>query len=278
MLVYLNGDFIEKSQAKIPVTDRGFLFGDGVYEVIPVYQKKPFRLVEHLARLQKSLNSILIQNPHSFGEWQQLIQQLISYNKTENQSIYLQITRGAEAKRKHSFSKLSPCIYLESNPLASKSKTDLFQGVSALSSVDIRWQRCDIKSTSLLANVLYAQQAKENNVEEIILHRENIVTEGATSNIFKIKDNILQTHPAGKYILSGITRDLVLESARFCQLKIEEKPFSLQSAYEADELWISSSTREIMPIIQLDNRPIKQAKVGKLWTAVYQKFQLLKNV
>ncbi|AYQ56569.1 D-alanine aminotransferase [Bathymodiolus thermophilus thioautotrophic gill symbiont] len=276
-MVYLNGNFIAKKNASISVMDRGFLFGDGVYEVIPTYQGKLFRLSAHLKRLQNSLDAIKIPNPYTNSEWQKILNQLLGYSQSENQSLYLQITRGVGTQRKHSFDTLTPTVYIELNPLVTKTKHALEKGFSVITQADIRWSQCDIKATSLLANVLYSQNAKDNQVEEIILHRNNVVTEGATSNVFMIKAGTLFTHPTGKYILSGITRDLVLESALACKLPIDESAFTVDALLNADEVWISSSTREIMPITQIDKQVINQGEVGRYWACVYHHYQQLKN-
>ena len=277
-MVYLNGEFIAKEKASISVMDRGFLFGDGVYEVIPVYQGRLFRLSEHLNRLQKSLDSIQISNPYSNTQWQDILLKLISSNSPQaDQSIYLQITRGADTNRKHSFDKLIPTVFVEANPLTPKLKSDLENGYSAIIQADFRWERCDIKTTSLLANVMYSQQAKQAQVEEVILHRDNLITEGATSNAFVVKNNTLFTHPTNFHILPGITRDLVLESATHCQLNIEESAITINELFSADELWISSSTREVMPIAQVDGQLINNGKIGKYWSQVYDHYQRLKN-
>ena len=278
-MVFLNGEFIKKNKAFISVMDRGFLFGDGVYEVIPVYQGKIFRLNAHLKRLEHSLNAINISNPYSAQEYLDICKQLLSHtNKNDkNQSIYLQITRGVGAQRKHASGLLKPTVYIETNPLAPQSKQTLKKGFKAITQSDIRWTHCDIKATSLLANVMYSQSAKEHQVEEIILHRDNLVTEGATSNVFMIKDSTLFTHPASVYILSGITRDLVIESAKQCQLTIQESAFTLEQLTQADEVWISSSTREVMPITYINNQAINQGNVGKYWSCVYDYYQTLKK-
>ena len=278
-MVFLNGEFIEKNKAFISVMDRGFLFGDGVYEVIPVYQGKIFRLNAHLKRLEHSLNAINIANPYSAQEYLDICKQLLSHtNKNDkNQSIYLQITRGVGAQRKHASGLLKPTVYIETNPLTPQSKQTLKKGFKAITQSDIRWTHCDIKATSLLANVMYSQSAKEHQVEEIILHRDNLVTEGATSNVFMIKGSTLFTHPASVYILSGITRDLVIESAKQCQLTIQESAFTLEQLTQADEVWISSSTREVMPITHINNQAINQGNVGKYWSCVYDYYQTLKK-
>jgi D-alanine transaminase len=276
-VVFLNQNFIAKDQAFVSVMDRGFLFGDGVYEVIPAYQKRLFRLNAHLLRLQKSLTAIGIKNPYNQKQWCDILEKLLHYNKFENQSIYLQITRGSDKLRQHNFDTLTPNVFIQSSQLIPKTQSYLATGFCAISSTDIRWGRCDIKSTSLLANILYAQKAKDLNAQEVVLHKNNLVTEGATSNVFMLKNSVLYTHPADTHILAGITRDLVLESAKQCRLSVKEQAFSLKAAYQADEIWISSSTREIMPITRLDGKKINQGMVGGKWACVYQIFQQLKH-
>ncbi len=276
-MVFLNGVFILKNKASIPVMDRGFLFGDGIYEVIPSYQGKLFYLDTHLKRLQRSLDAVQIPNPYTNNKWLEILEQLLGYSQSTNQSLYLQITRGADTQRKHSFKKLNPTVYIESNQFIVKNKSLLEKGFSVITQADIRWSRCDIKATSLLANIMYIQNAKEARVEEVILHRNNIITEGATSNVFMIKDNTLYTHPADTHILSGITRDLVLESAITCHLKIDKSGFTKNKLLNADEVWISSSTREIMPITKIDNCTVNDGKVGHYWECVYNYYQQLKN-
>jgi D-alanine transaminase len=276
-MVFLNGEFIPKDQASISVMDRGFLFGDGVYEVIPVYNGKIFRLSKHLKRLQNSLDSIQINNPYSLEKWQDILKQLLGQSSLTNQSIYLQITRGADSIRKHSFDELTPTVFIESNPLIPKTRTELEKGYRAITQPDFRWERCDIKATSLLANIMYSQQAKQHQAEEVILHRENLITEGATSNVFIIKDNTLFTHPTDEHILPGITRDLVLESTLKCDINISETVFSMTKLMSADEVWISSSTREIMPITKIDDQLINKGQIGKHWSQVYGHYQQLKH-
>ncbi len=256
--------------------DRGFLFGDGVYEVIPVYNDKIFRLEAHLLRLQKSLDSIQINNPYSNNKWHSILSKLSQFSTMPNQSLYLQITRGANDKRQHSFKDLTPNVYIEANTLNVKPKSILEKGCCAISQEDIRWHRCDIKAISLLPNVLYAQQAQQHQVEEVILSRDNQITEGATSNVFILKGDILFTHPANCNILSGITRDLVLSSAKACALNVAEIAFSLADAQNADGLWISSSSREIMPVTQLNNKPIAQGQISPYWHCIYEHYQQLK--
>ncbi|SVD40367.1 uncharacterized protein METZ01_LOCUS393221, partial [marine metagenome] len=206
-MVYLNGNFIPKNKACVSVMDRGFLFGDGVYEVFPIYGKIIVGEELHLRRLQEGLDTINIINPHSNENWSQLIRDLISYHQDyQNQSVYLQITRGCDNDRKHTHSDLTPTVYMQSTPFVSKSKNDLLRGSSAIIRDDIRWNQCNTKSISLLANIMYAQEANNHQAEETILCRNGVITECSSSNIFIVSNGCIYTHPEGSHILSGVTR------------------------------------------------------------------------
>ncbi|MDP6103434.1 MAG: aminotransferase class IV [Gammaproteobacteria bacterium] len=271
-MVFLNGIFVDKDKAFVSVMDRGFLFGDGVYEVIPVYNRKLLKPIEHLNRLQKSLDSVSIKNPYNESEWLDILIKLMSYSVSDDQSIYLQITRGSDTKRVHTYKDLKPSIYIESNILKTRTKKEVSKGYSAITMKDIRWDRCNIKSTSLLANILYSQEAKKANAEEAILHKNNVITEGSTSNVFLIKNGVLFTHPAGSKILSGITREMVLESAKSINIIVKEEACNLDDIYDCDEVWISSSTRGIIPITKIDDKLLNNGVVGKLWKGVYEDY------
>jgi D-alanine transaminase len=276
-MVFLNGQYLDKNQAFVSVMDRGFLFSDGVYEVIPVYQKNIFRLSGHLNRLQNSLDAINVDNPYSKTQWQAILERLIEANSSDNQSIYIQVTRGVDKIRKHTTgTKLVPTVFVESNDLYPFDFDFLKKGHFCSTKEDIRWHRCDIKSIALLANVLYAQTV-EKDIVETILVRDNVVTEGSSSNIFIIKNNNLYTHPANEFILSGITRQVILELATQIGLEVQEQTFSLEDLCSADEVLISSSTREVMPIVKIDNYLINEGKVGIFWEQLYQGFQILKK-
>ncbi len=271
-MVFLNGIFVDKDKAFVSVMDRGFLFGDGVYEVIPVYNRKLLKPIEHLNRLQKSLDSVSINNPYNESEWLDILIKLMSYSISDDQSIYLQITRGSDTKRVHTYKDLKPSVYIESNVLKTRTKKEVSKGYSAITMKDIRWDRCNIKSTSLLANILYSQEAKKANAEEAILHKNNVITEGSTSNVFLIKNGVLFTHPAGSKILSGITREMVLESAKSINIIVKEEACNLDDIYDCDEVWISSSTRGIIPITKIDDKLLNNGVVGKLWKGVYEDY------
>ena len=278
-MVYLNGKFILKSEAFISVMDRGFLFGDGVYEVFPVYNGLILGLESHLKRLQEGLDTINIVNPYDKKGWISIINELISYHQESNkQAIYLQISRGCDDDRKHTHGKLKPTVYMQSSLFKSPTKDDLLKGSDAITRDDIRWSQCDTKATSLLANIMFAQEAKNHGVEEVILIRNGIVTECSSSNLFLVKNNCIYTHPKGPYILPGITREMIIDCAKYYDIEIKEITFNKDSLMDADEVWISSSTREVVPITRIDNSPINNGKVGEIWSLIYDRYQAIKSI
>jgi D-alanine transaminase len=275
--VYLNGKFLPIEEAYVPVLDRGFIFGDGVYEVIPVYSKHPFRLREHLTRLTHSLAGLRLENPHSLDEWAALTTSLIAQNEAEDQSVYLQVTRGP-APRDHAFPKHSvPTVFMMSNPLITPPAEQIAQGVSAISSNDIRWDRCDLKAIALLANVLLRQMAVDVGSVETILFRDGILTEGAASNIFAVENGVILGPPKDQHMLPGITYDLVIEMAAANHMPMDIGYFDEARIRKADELWITSSTKEILAIVTLDGKPIGNGKAGPIFRRMYQLYQDYKN-
>ena len=278
-MVYLNGSFIQKNKAYISVMDRGFLFGDGVYEIFPIYNRYIFGLDPHLNRLQDGLDAIYIKNPHTKDEWISLINKIISFNKgSDDQAIYLQVSRGCDKDRNHTHGDLKPTVYIQSTGLNSRSKEILLRGGSAISRDDIRWSQCNTKATSLLANTMYAQEAKENDAEEAILCRDGVITEGSSSNVFIVKNNCIYTHPKGPLILSGITREIIIDCANHCGIDLKEIAFVKEALMNADEVWISSSTREVFPITKIDNQQINNGQVGPIWSLIYNQYQALKGI
>jgi len=278
-LVYLNGKFILKSEAFISVMDRGFLFGDGIYEVFPVYNGLILGLESHLKRLQEGLDAINIVNPYDKKKWTSIINELISYHQEKNkQAIYLQVSRGCDDDRKHTHDKLNPTVYMQSSPFKSPTKSDLLKGSAAITRDDIRWSQCNTKTTSLLANIMFAQEAKNHSVEEVILIRDGTVTECSSSNLFLVKNNCIYTHPKGPYILPGITREIIIDCAKYCDIKVKEVAFNKDSLMVADEVWISSSTREVVPIVCIDDKLINNGKVGETWSLIYDRYQAIKSI
>ena len=276
-LVYLNGEFIPPDQAKVSVFDRGFIFGDGVYEVIPVFGGRMFRLPHHLARLEASLTAIQLRNPHTARQWNDIFTRLSANNGTVDQSVYLQITRGVAA-RDHAFPpNISPTVFAYASPLNYPPAEQLAKGVAAITTADNRWQRCDIKSIALLANALLRQQAIEQGAVEAILVRDGLMTEGAASNIFIVSGDRVITPPKGPYILPGITRDLVVEIAHSHDIDCVEQPVPIGLLRSANEVWMTSSTKEILPITRIDSRPVGDGKQGPMHVRVFALYQQYKQ-
>jgi D-alanine transaminase len=260
-------------EARVPVLDRGFIFGDGVYEVIPVYSRKPFRLKEHLKRLQTSLDGIRLNNPHSDAQWVELLAQLVTQNQGEDQYIYLHITRGV-AKRDHAFPKQAqPTVFIMSTPLQTTPPELLKTGVAAITAQDNRWLRCDIKTISLLPNVLLRQMAVDGGAGETVLLRDGFLTEGAASNIFVVKNGVVLAPPKNHLILPGITYDVVLELAAAHSIPHQVRAVSESEVRTAQELWMTSSGKEVLAITTLDNQPVGDGKPGKLFWRMHELYQ-----
>ncbi len=263
--VYLNGELVPLERATVSVLDRGFIFGDGVYEVIPAYGGRPFRLPEHLARLQASMDGIRLANPYPAETWTTLISQLIEQHEWVDQSVYVQVTRGV-APRNHAFPKVTkPTVFIMTGPLSVPSRDERDNGVDAITLNDYRWLRCNIKSTALLANCLLKQAAVEAGCTEAILLRDGYLTEGSSTNIFVVKGNMLLAPPKSHLILPGITYDVILELARAHGMPLEVRPISESEVRSADELWLSSSTKEVLAITELDRKPVGNGKPGPVY-------------
>ena len=277
--VYLNGRFLPLAEAGISPLDRGFLYGDGVYEVIPVYSRQAFRIDEHLRRLQATLDGIHLANPLAVDAWKSLIFKLIDAAPWEDQSIYLQVTRGADDKRDHAFPPTSvpPTVFAFASPLVTTPAEIRAQGVAAITVTDLRWGRCDLKVVSLLANVLARQQAVEQGCAEALLIRDGYLKEGAASNIFVVRDDLLLAPPKTHLMLPGITYDVILELAQTHgpPVKIGEIPEAELRA--ADEVWMTSSTKEILAITTLDGQPVGNGQPGPLGQRMWQWYQDFKN-
>ena len=277
-MIYLNGQYMPIEEAKISVLDRGFIFGDGVYEVIPVYSRRAFRLPEHLRRLQHSLDGIKLANPHSDAEWTCIIGELVARNNGDDQYLYLHITRGA-ARRDHAFPSppVTPTVFMMSSPLSTPPAELLQSGIACITASDNRWLRCDIKSIALLPNVLLRQMAVDAGCAETILIRNNeFMTEGAASNIFVVKNGKLLAPPKDNLMLPGITYDVVLEIADASGIPHEVRRVMQEELFTADELLLTSSTKEVLAITQLDGQPVGSGKPGAMFArlhALYQDFK-----
>ncbi len=275
-IVYLNGDFLPLSEARVSVMDRGFLFGDAVYEVIPAYGRRLFRLDEHLTRLDNSLRAIRMENPLSRDAWRDRLQRLTECCPDDDQSIYLQVTRGVGARRDHAIpSGIEPTVFAMATAMTPPAPGTYADGIAAITLDDIRWKLCNIKATTLLANVLARAQASDEGAAEAILVRDGKALEGAASNLFMVANELLITPPKSPLLLPGITRDLVLELADthgvpWCEAEIQASDLAA-----ADEIWLTSSTKEIMPVTRLNGEPVGNGRPGPYWermTALYRAF------
>lgn len=275
--VYLNGEYMPLEQARVPVMDRGFLFGDGVYEVIPVYAGRPFRLTQHLDRLDNSLHSIRMENPMQRDAWEGIFQRLISPTPAPDQLIYLQVTRGLDPARNHLFPQGSePTVLVMAWNAKPRDPSIAEQGIAAISLEDNRWHRCDIKAIALLGNVLLRQQAEDAGAGESILIRDGLLTEGSSTNPFLVKDGEILTPPKSNQVLPGVTRDLVLELVRREGIPCAERDIAAGELKTADEIWISSSSREVQPVTHLDGAPVGDGVPGAMWKRLDALFQTYK--
>lgn len=267
--VYLNGEFLPLTEAKVPVMDRGFLFGDAVYEVIPCYGGRPFRLDQHLQRLAGSLQGIGMKPPLSFGQWHHIIDQLTRQLGKDDQSIYLQITRGSSGRREHQIPVgIEPTVFAMTEPVSYPDPGSRAQGIAATTHDDLRWHRCDIKATTLLANILLRQEARNQGAAEVILVRNGEATEGAASNLFMVSRGIIITPPESTHLLPGVTRNLVLELAQKWQLPFEERTIPLADLQAADEIWITSSSQEVAAVVRLDGKPVGNGAPGPIYLQI----------
>ncbi|HEY4316406.1 MAG TPA: D-amino acid aminotransferase [Herbaspirillum sp.] len=272
-LVYLNGAITPLSQAMVPVLDRGFIFGDGIYEVIPIYDGKPFRGREHLARLFRSLASIGIANPHNAAGWNALIDSVVSANNLADQMVYIQVTRGV-AKRGHAFpAESTPTVFIMSNPLVLPDAVARANGVACVTMEDKRWLRCEIKSVSLLGNVLAAQHAAENKVVEAIQFRDGYLTEASSSNVWIVKNGKLMAPPKDNLILEGIRYGLIEELCAYNKIDFAPNKITREEVFQADEIMLSSASKEILPVVTLDGKTIGTGSPGPIFAMLYAAYQ-----
>ena len=274
---YLNGEFLPLDQARVSVLDRGFIFGDGVYEVIPVYSRHPFRLPEHLQRLQHSLDAVRLGNPMTDAEWTRLIHELVARHPGEDQSVYLQVTRGV-ARRDHAFPiEAKPTVFMMSSPLVTPARELVDTGVRCITATDFRWLKCDVKSVSLLANCLLRQSAADAGAAEVILFRDGCLTEASASNVFVVGKGKLLAPPKNHLILPGITYDVVLELAAAGGIAVELRAITEREVRSADEIWVTSSSKEVLAVSTLDGKPVGNGRPGPMFRTVYQAFQEFKR-
>ena len=276
-MVFLNGKYLPAGDAKVSVLDRGFIFGDGVYELVPVYSRVPFRLGEHLERLERSLAAVAIRNPYSREQWRGIIFRLIDQQTFDDQGVYFQVTRGV-AKRDHAFPKyVEPTVFMMSNPLVNPPAEQVERGGAAVSAQDNRWLRCDIKSISLVGNVLLRQLSAEAGAAETILFRDGKLTEASASNVFIVMRGVIQSPPKNSLILAGITYDVVAELAAANGLPLEFREITEAEVRAADEIWVTSSSKEVFAIVSLDGAKIGDGRPGPVFRRMHQLYQEFKQ-
>jgi D-alanine transaminase len=268
---HLDGRVLPIARARVPVLDRGFLFGDSAYEAIPVYGGRPFRLAEHLTRLARSLRELGIADPHDPPGWRALIEKLVAANGGGQMSVYVQVTRGAELARDHAFPRAAaPTVFACCFEWAGPAEALLRQGVTAVTVPDWRWGRCDIKSTNLLANVLARQAAIESGAGEAILVRDGLALEGASSSLLIVESDTVVTSPDGPLILPGTTRNLLRELAAEIGVPWRVAPIPLERLRSATEVWLASTTREVLAVTRLDGTPVGDGRPGPLWRRMHE--------
>lgn len=272
--VYLNGEWLPLLEAKVSVLDRGFVFGDGIYEVVPSYARKPFRLESHLRRLQRSLAAIRIKSPFDHDQWAALFQEVISRNQGDDQFVYVQVTRGV-AKRDHMFPspEVTPTVFAMSNPFTRPSQQLREQGLSVVTLPDERWLHCDIKSVALLGNVLARQAAADRGADEAIMFRDGFLTEGAACNIWIVKDGILCAPLKNHLVLEGVRYGLMEEVAEKLGIPVQIRRIRHAEVTNADEIFITSATKEVLPVVRMDQRPVGHPSHAGLPGPVYKRIR-----
>jgi len=277
MKVFLNGEFMPMEEAKVPVLDRGFIFGDGIYELVPVYSRAPFRLEGHLARMERSLSEVKIRNPYTRSEWTRIIGQMIERQPFDDQGVYWQVTRGV-AKRDHAFPKdVQPTVFMMSNPLVNPSPAVVENGAKAVTAQDFRWHRCDLKTISLIGNCMLRQISAEEGAIETILFRDGKLTEASASNAYIVKDGVIATPPKDNLILPGITLDVVFDIVERGKLPLQVREITEAEVRGADEVWVSSSSKEIVAVVDLDGRPVGNGRPGPVFRKAWQLYQDFKK-
>jgi len=280
-LCFLNGEFMPLAEARIPVLDRGFIFGDGVYDVVPVYGKRLFCFDEHIARLNRSLAKLRLPEPASSAQWLARCRQLVAAEPADDQVVYIQVTRGV-APRDHVMpANPNPTVFIMSNPMVGASAAQRRDGVACVSSDDFRWARGDIKSTSLLGNVMARQLSADQGATETILFRDGYLTEASASNVWLVRDGVLVGPPQSDHVLEGIRFGLLQTLCQHTGIGFERRPIAQAELHDADELLLSSATKEVLPVTRVDGALVghgaAQGKPGPVYARLYQAYQQAKT-
>ena len=272
-IAHFNGELLPLDQIRISPLDRGFIFGDGVYEVVPAYGGRLLRAREHFLRLQRSMDEIRLSNPHTVDEWIVETNRLLAHH-SGNQSVYIQVTRGVPPKRDHVIPKgLTPTVFMMASPLATPSREAVEKGVACVTARDFRWEKCHIKSTSLLGNVLARQISADAGATETILLRDGFLTEAAASNVFIVKGGVVAAAPQDNHILLGITYELLTDLAREGKIGFDIRPITEAELRAADEIWLTSSTKEVLAVTTLDGKPVGASVPGPVFRRIHAIFQ-----
>lgn len=275
-LCHLNGIVMPLGEARISPLDRGFLYGDGVYEVTPVYGGRPFRHREHMVRLARSLAAIRMRNPHDSDRWDALIAELIGRNGGGDQYLYLQVSRGAEYGRNHApLPDIEPTVFAFCARLPTPDPVIFERGIRCITTTDTRWSRCDIKSVSLLANVLLRQLAIDAGAQETILIRAGQLTEASSSAVHVVIDGVLIAPPNSARILPGTTRAMIEELAASAGVPLRVREVTEQELRAADEIWLTAAIRGLAPVTLLDGRPVGVGLPGPVWRRMHGEFTAL---
>ena len=284
-LCFLNGEFLPLSQAKISVLDRGFIFGDGIYDVTPVYGGRLFRFDEHMARLQRGLDKIRVTNPYTRDEWlahsRRLVAALAEATGTQDQVVYIQVTRGVAPRDHVMTTGVTPTVFMMSNPMRPASAEMRHHGVACVTARDFRWERGDIKSTSLLGNVLARQISADHGAAETILFRDGWLTEASSSNVWIAHEGALLGPPKSEHVLEGIRVDLFRELCEDAGIAYNLRPIAEADVLAADEVMLSSATKEVLPVTRIDGQPVGhgalRGKPGPVYARLYEAYQAAKR-
>ena len=272
-ICYLDGNWLPLTEARISPLDRSFLFGDGVYEVVPVFNGRPFRFVEHFDRLARSCAALRLQDPHDQDGWRGIVRGLMERNGGGDMYVYVQVSRGADVGRAHApLPQIAPTVFAFAAPLAKPTPAQLERGLACITAADIRWGRCDIKSVALLGNVLQRQLSCDVGADETILLRDGMMMEATASTVHVVLKGVLVTPPNSFAILPGTTRSVVEELAQRIGLASETRAVSETELRSADEIWLASATKTVSAVTLLDGKPVGLGQPGPVWKRLWQAF------
>ena len=280
-LCHLNGAFLPLRDARVSVLDRGFLFGDGIYEFMPVYGRRLFRFEDHMARLGHGLAKIRIANPHTAVRWLELCRELVAAQPFEDQALYIQVTRGVAPRNHLMPPEVTPTVFMMSNPLLQPSADERHRGVACITARDFRWERGDLKSISLLGNVLARQMSGDHGAAETILLRDGFLTEASSSNVWVVHEGALLGPPKSEHLLEGVRYELIRELCEEEGIAYNLRPIAEADLLAADEVMLSSASKEVLPVTTIDGEPVGhgalRGKPGPVYARLYEAYQRAKR-